>query len=128
MMMKSKTFYFPKGTIIADGRDAANGMMVITQGHVSVELPMDSDEADHETGKENGSTLLYTLGRGFVLEFVLQHLSDFDPLFIIRHQRLGSVAFRLRPWQNIYHALCNVFNELYRVDAHKSFLSSSGKT
>ncbi len=64
MMMKSQTFYFPKGTIIADGRDPATGMMVITQGHVSVELPMDSEEADLEKGKENGSTLLYTLGRG----------------------------------------------------------------
>ena len=63
-MMKSKTMYFPEGTIIADGRDSASGMMVITQGHVSVELPIDSDDADCEQGKERGCTLLYTLCRG----------------------------------------------------------------
>ena len=63
MFKRSKTLYFPKGKIIADGRDSATGMMIITQGSVCVELPLDSDEADEQMGKEN-SVALYALGRG----------------------------------------------------------------
>lgn len=59
MMMRSKSYYFPKGTIIADSRDDATGMMVITQGSVSVELPVDSDDAF-----DSSSLVLYTIGRG----------------------------------------------------------------
>ena len=62
--MKSKTYYYPKGTILADGRDSASGLMVITSGSVGVELPMDSEEADEEQCKADGSTMLYTLCRG----------------------------------------------------------------
>ena len=86
MMIKSKTFYFPKGTIIADGRDPATGMMVITQGSVSVELPMDSDKAGAQ-GNDGSSTLLYTLGRGY----------DPQPSFFFKvHERLKELFFLLR--------------------------------
>jgi hypothetical protein len=38
--------------------------MVITSGFVSVELPMDSEEADKENNRPGGKTLLYVFGRG----------------------------------------------------------------
>ncbi len=63
MMMRSKSYYFPKGTIIADSRDEATGMMVITQGSVTVELPVDSEDADAAAHGAN-SLVLYTIGRG----------------------------------------------------------------
>ena len=73
MFKRSKTLYYPKGKIIADGRDSASGMMVITQGSVSVELPLDSDEADEQMGQDN-SVALYTLGRGYcALYFSVVH-------------------------------------------------------
>jgi hypothetical protein len=62
--MKSSTKYFSKGSIIADSREASNGLMVITSGKVGVELPMDSEEADEENKKEDGKTLLYVLEQG----------------------------------------------------------------
>jgi hypothetical protein len=60
----STTRYYAKGSLIADSRELASGLMVITSGKVGVELPIDSEEADEEHGKENGNTLLYMFGRG----------------------------------------------------------------
>ncbi len=63
LMMKSQTKYFSKGTIIADSREKAQGLMVVTSGSVNVELPLDSAEAVEEN-KKNGKTVLYVFGRG----------------------------------------------------------------
>ena len=67
--MNSETHYFAKGTIIADSHEQAKGLMVITSGHVDVELPIDSAEAAEEKAKGDGGgkTLLFVLGRGCVL-------------------------------------------------------------
>ena len=62
--MKSETKYFAKGTILADSREKAKGLMVITSGQVGAELPMDSQEADEEHSKPDGKTLLYVFERG----------------------------------------------------------------
>ena len=64
--MMSKTRYFAEGSLIADSRELANGLMVITSGSVGIELPMDSAEADEENTKPKDTTLLYirVLGRG----------------------------------------------------------------
>jgi hypothetical protein len=62
--MMSTTKYFSEGSLIADSRELATGLMVITSGSVGIELPMDSVEADEENSKPNGSTLLYILERG----------------------------------------------------------------
>ena len=62
--MKSGTKYFAKGSIVADSHEAAKGLMVVTSGQLGIELPMDSEEADDESSKTNGKTLLYVLGRG----------------------------------------------------------------
>ena len=66
--MNSETHYFAKGTIIADSHEQATGLMVITSGHVDVELPIDSAEAAEENSKRDGGgkTLLFVLGRGCV--------------------------------------------------------------
>jgi hypothetical protein len=64
LILRSSTKYFAKGSIIADSREMAKGLMVITSGQVGVELPMDSKEADEENSKLDGSTLLYIFGRG----------------------------------------------------------------
>ena len=64
LILKSKTLYFAQGSIIADRREAAKGLMVITSGYVNVELPMDSDEADEENRRADGITHLYVFGRG----------------------------------------------------------------
>jgi hypothetical protein len=64
--LKSKTKYFSKGSIIADSREPAKGLMVISSGFINAELPMDSDEADEENRDPNGKTLLYVFGRGYV--------------------------------------------------------------
>jgi hypothetical protein len=62
--MMSTTKYFSEGSLIADSRDLATGLMVITSGTVGIELPVDSAEADEENSMPNGTTLLYILGRG----------------------------------------------------------------
>ena len=62
--MRSTVHYFSEGSIIADSREKAKGLMVITSGHVGVELPMDSAEADEENRKPDGKTLLFVFGRG----------------------------------------------------------------
>jgi hypothetical protein len=64
LTMMSTTKYFSAGSLIADSRELATGLMVITSGSVGIELPMDSIEADEENSKPNGTTLLYILGRG----------------------------------------------------------------
>ncbi len=64
LILLSSTRYFSEGSIIADSRELSKGLMVITSGFVGVELPMDSEEADEENMKPNGSTLLYVLTRG----------------------------------------------------------------
>jgi hypothetical protein len=64
LVLQSETKYFSQGSIIADSREAATGLMVITSGQVGVELPMDSDEADEEHRTQGGKTLLYVFSRG----------------------------------------------------------------
>ncbi len=71
----SKTKYYSAGSLIADSRELATGLMVITSGSVGIELPMDSIEADEENSKPNGTTLLYILGRGWV-DIMLDFLED----------------------------------------------------
>jgi hypothetical protein len=66
LIMLSSTRYYAEGSIIADSRELSQGVMVITSGHVGVELPMDSAEADEENKKPDGRTLLYVLKRGCV--------------------------------------------------------------
>jgi hypothetical protein len=62
--MKSATLHFAKGSLIADSRELATGLIVITSGLVGVELPMDSAEADAENKRLGGTTQLYVFGRG----------------------------------------------------------------
>ena len=57
LIMKSETKYFSEGTIIADSHELAKGLMVITSGLVTAELPMDSKEAVLENSKPDGKTL-----------------------------------------------------------------------
>ena len=64
LVLQSVTKYFSQGSIIADSREAATGLMVITSGQVGVELPMDSDEADEEHRTPGGKTQLYVFSRG----------------------------------------------------------------
>ncbi len=64
LKLRSTTKYFSEGSIIADSREAAKGLMVVTSGQVGVELPMDSEEADEENRREDGKTLLYVFSRG----------------------------------------------------------------
>ncbi len=64
LIIKSTTKYFSAGSIVADSKDPANALMVITSGQVGLELPLDSEEADEENSKPNGKTLLYVFGCG----------------------------------------------------------------
>jgi hypothetical protein len=64
LILRSTTQYFAKGSILADSKEVAKGLMVITSGLVNAELPMDSDEADEENRDPNGKTLLYVFRRG----------------------------------------------------------------
>lgn len=66
LTLTSQTRYFAKGSLLADSREQCDGLMVIMSGSATVELPLDSDEADEENSKQ-GSTLLYVLGRGWVI-------------------------------------------------------------
>ncbi len=68
LLLVSSTKYFSEGSLIADSRELADGLMVIKAGQVGVELPMDSEEADEENSKQDGRTLLYVFGRGWVRE------------------------------------------------------------
>ena len=63
--MKSETRHYAKGSLIADSREQAYGLIVITSGLVRVELPMDSSEADAENNRPGGTTQLYVFGRGW---------------------------------------------------------------
>jgi hypothetical protein len=63
-LLVTSTKYYSKGSLIADSRELADGLMVIKAGQVGVELPMDSEEADAENSKQDGRTLLYVFGRG----------------------------------------------------------------
>ncbi len=65
-MLVSSTRCYSEGSLIADSRELADGLMVIKAGQVGVELPMDSEEADEENSKQDGRTLLYVFGRGWV--------------------------------------------------------------
>ncbi len=49
--MSSTSKHFAEGSLIADSRDVANSLMVITSGQVRLELHMDSAEADEENKK-----------------------------------------------------------------------------
>ncbi len=62
--MKSTTRHYAKGSLIADSRELATGLVVITSGLVGVELPMDSSEADTENSRPGGTSQLYVFGRG----------------------------------------------------------------
>jgi hypothetical protein len=62
--LRSSTKYFSKGSIIADSKLEANGLMVITSGLVNAELPLDSDEADEENRDQTGKMLLFVFQRG----------------------------------------------------------------
>ena len=64
LILKSTSRHFAKGSLIADSKELATGLMVITAGKVGVELPMDSAEADEENNKPKGTSLLYVFGRG----------------------------------------------------------------
>ena len=64
LILKSTTKYFAAGSIVADSKEPANALMVITSGQVGLELPMDSEEADEENSKPHGKTLLYVFERG----------------------------------------------------------------
>ena len=64
LILRGQTKYFAKGSIIADSREEAQGLMVITSGFVGAELPFDSEEAIEENSKPNGKTLLYVFERG----------------------------------------------------------------
>ncbi len=64
MVLRSTTKYFSAGSIVADSKEPANALMVITSGQIALELPLDSDEADEENSKPDGKTLLYVFGRG----------------------------------------------------------------
>ena len=66
LRIKCETKYFSEGSIIADSRELATGLMVITSGFANVELPMDSEEADEEHSKPDGKTLPFVFGRGYV--------------------------------------------------------------
>ena len=48
MLIKSEMLYFAAGSIVADSRDRASGLMVIASGRIGIQLPMDSKEADEE--------------------------------------------------------------------------------
>ena len=65
MLLKSNTRHYSEGSIVADSSEQAQGLMVIVSGYVTVELPMDSEEADEENRTDDGRTVLYVFGRGY---------------------------------------------------------------
>ncbi len=64
LILVSTTRYYAAGSLIADSRELAGGLMVISSGKIGVELPVDSEEADEENRKQNGNTMLFMFGRG----------------------------------------------------------------
>ena len=88
LLLRSKTRYYSRGSIIADSREDAKGLFVITSGQVcgwstfilvakenksylvcfqvGAELPVDSDDAENENKSDSGSTLLCVFERGCV--------------------------------------------------------------
>ena len=67
LLLKSNTKYYPEGSLIADSKDLATGLMVITAGMVSLELSIDSSECNVKVNNYDGKarTSLYTFGRGY---------------------------------------------------------------
>ena len=61
----STTKYFSEGSLIADSRDLADGLMVIISGKVGVELPMDSTDADGDHHNAASGSLLGVFRHGF---------------------------------------------------------------
>ena len=93
------TKYFSQGSIIADSREAATGLMVITSGQVGVELPMDSDEADEEHRTPGGKTQLYVFSRGSAarhnfLHYVKSYLKKVQGLNRGERNRRGQAMGR----------------------------------
>ena len=65
LTIHSETKHFSKGSVIADNQEYADGLVVITNGYVNVQLPSETDEA-HEENRKYGNNLLYVLERGYV--------------------------------------------------------------
>jgi hypothetical protein len=80
LLMKSTTKYFLAGSIVAESRETATGLMVITSGAVGVELPHDqADNNEKElisTGAGGSTTLMCVFKRGYVYRTLSQ---DFIP-------------------------------------------------
>jgi hypothetical protein len=75
LVMKSTTKYFSAGSLIAESREPATGLMVITSGSVGLELPPDHGLLDKGQGVNKGGgsggggggggkTALYVFKRG----------------------------------------------------------------
>ncbi len=64
----SKTLHFATGSIVADSQERATGLMVITSGSVSVEIPRSSAAISASENKipidDPGTSLLYVFTRG----------------------------------------------------------------
>ena len=84
--MLSSTRYYSEGSIVADSRELSQGLMVITSGHIGVELPMDSAEADEENKKPDGRTLLHVLKCGCVKELLVFLESESDQPISSHHK------------------------------------------
>ncbi len=63
LLLKCQTQYYSEGSIIADSRDDATGLIVVTSGQVSIELPM-TNKRNSKLGGEAGRSILYVLERG----------------------------------------------------------------
>ena len=70
----SSTKYFSEGSLIADSRELADGLMVVKAGQVGVELPMDSAEADEERhNSASGAPLLGVFRHGLISRQPINH-------------------------------------------------------
>jgi hypothetical protein len=86
--MKSTTKYFSAGSLIAESREPATGLMVITSGSVGLELPPDHGLSDKGQGVNKGGggggsggggkTALYVFKRGCVPISVFVFVYDSD--------------------------------------------------
>jgi hypothetical protein len=99
LLLRSETRYYSQGSIIADSREDAKGLIVITSGQVGAvqrlflkgspvlahicvitvcqvgaELPVDSEDAVLENQNENGNTLLLVFERGYRPSILFPHL------------------------------------------------------
>eukprot|EP00291_Cryptomonas_curvata_P030917 CAMPEP_0172211178 /NCGR_PEP_ID=MMETSP1050-20130122/36254_1 /TAXON_ID=233186 /ORGANISM="Cryptomonas curvata, Strain CCAP979/52" /LENGTH=372 /DNA_ID=CAMNT_0012891593 /DNA_START=340 /DNA_END=1458 /DNA_ORIENTATION=+ len=63
LLLKCQTHYYSEGSIIADSRDDATGLIVVTSGQVSLELPMNNNK-NSKKGGEAGRSILYVFERG----------------------------------------------------------------